>query len=53
MTMDSSPSYLFAADANSVHLICRWTFKDTNSVDAVIEPIWSSSAQFLDPLEFN
>ena len=44
---------LFVANANSVHLTCRWACENTNSIDFIIKLIWSSSTQFLDPLEFN
>ena len=53
MTMASSPSYSFVANANSVHLTCRRACEDANSIDLIIKLLWSSSAQFLDPLEFN
>ena len=53
MTMVSSLSYLCVANANSVHLTCKWACENANSIDFIIKPIWSSSAQFLDPLEFN
>ena len=53
MTIASSPFYLFVANTNSVHLTSRWACEDANSIDFIIKPIWSSSAQFLDPLEFN
>ena len=53
MTMASSPSYLFVANANSVHFTCRWACEDANSINFIIKPKGCSSAQFLDPLEFN
>ena len=51
MTMASSPSYLFIANASSVLLACRWAYEDPNSTDFIIEAIWSSSAQFLDRVQ--
>ena len=53
MTVASSPSYLFVTNASSVHLTCRWACENTNSTDFISKPIWSSSAQFFDSLEFN
>ena len=38
MTMASSPSYLFAANANSVQLTCRWACQDANSTDLSSSP---------------
>ena len=46
MTMASSPSYCFVANVTS------WACEDANSIDFIIKPIWNSSAQLLDPLEF-
>ena len=35
MTVTSSPSYLLVANADSVHVTCRWACENANSIDFI------------------